>query len=192
VAEWREIGEIALLQVSRSKLVRNKQFYPEQLAEVDRLRLTPDGVLGLVGGSWILDRHHRQHPAAEQWNANRALLIGFTSHYSHMWDLFRETALGSAGDNVVVRADEMVGLADLAGGIRIRTEHTEFELSGATIAEPCVGFTRFMTDRRDAGAIELEGERDKLRGGVRGFVVGLQGLEFVEITAGDTVSVRAV
>ena len=164
---------------------------PDPIVAVERLRLTPAGVYGLVDGSWILDRHHRDHPDSEnRWSERRALSVGFTSHYTHMWDLFRSTPLGSAGENVLVNADEMVGIGDIGGGVRVEADSVAIELGPAAIAEPCVPFTRFMTDLPDADSTALKPELEKLRKGVRGFVMGLAGFDHVEISPGDKVSIR--
>ena len=56
VNEWVAIGEIAMLQVQRAKLVSDAQFNPDHIATCERLRLTPDGVYGFVKDSWILDK----------------------------------------------------------------------------------------------------------------------------------------
>lgn len=191
MSEWVPIGEIAMLQIQRIALVKDKQYYPGPLAECDRLRLTPEGVFGLVGGSWILDRHHRHHPDAKHWNEHRAISIGFTSHYEHMWETFRQTPMGSAGENVIVVADEMVLPEQIAGGVRIETEDGAFELAGPRVAEPCVGFTRFMTDRPEAGPYEIDPERQKLRNGVRGYVTGLHDVGVLDMAVGDKLSIRA-
>jgi len=190
VGEWVPVGEIAMLQVQRVKLVRDKQYYPEHIAECDRLRLTPDGVYGLAGGAWILDKHHRHYPDSIRWNENRAISVGFTSHYREMWDLFRETPMGAAGENIIVVADERVLPEQIVGGVRVEAESTVFELSSPAIAEPCVGFTRYMTERRNAGPSEIDPERQKLRNGLRGYAMGLQGLDYVELAVGDKLSIR--
>ena len=39
--------------------------------------LTPDGVCGRVDGAWIVDRHHRHHPAARHWHPGNAPSFGF-------------------------------------------------------------------------------------------------------------------
>ena len=161
------------------------------LVPVETLRLTPDGVLGLSDGEWIADRHHRDHPATKHWRAQDTLSFGFTSHYVLMWDLFRHTPLGVAGENVIVVADLMIKLEDFAGGLRIETDDGQIELTQPEVLEPCVEFTRFMTSRPDASAREIKPDREKLRNGVRGYAVGIPGPDPVEIGLGDTVSVRA-
>lgn len=188
--EWKPVGEIELLQVQKSKLTAGDVYRTDALAAVERLRLTPDGVFGLLDGGWLLDRHHRSHPDARHWNSDRVLSVGFTSHYEHMWELFRPTAIGSAGENVIVRADGMVGIDDIAGGVRIESNGTTVEIEAAAIAEPCVDFTRYMTQRLDADATALKPEREKLRRGVRGFVMSLEAIDGVDIAPGAKLSIR--
>jgi len=190
VGDWTPVGEVVLLQIQRTRLVRDQQYDPQHIVRADRLRLTPDGVFGLVDGAWIRDRHHRRHPDARNWNKDRVLSVGFTSHYLHMWELFRPTPLGSAGENLVVEADDMIGLSDISGGVRIDSEHGVIEIRESAVAEPCVGFTRFMTQRPRADAAALKSERQKLRKGVRGFVMGLGGVGRMEISPGDKLSIR--
>jgi hypothetical protein len=160
------------------------------LIPVETLRLTPDGVLGLRDGAWIADRHHRYHPAARRWHAQETLSFGFTSHYDHMWNLFRPTELGAGGENVIVVADQMVELDDIAGGLRIDASDGQVELLDPEVAQPCVEFTRFMTSRPDATARELKVDREKLGNGVRGFVVGISSPDAFDVLVGDRVSIR--
>ena len=100
LGEWTQIGEIALLQIQTGELTGQGSYDDSMLVPVDTLRLTSDGVLGLSDGAWIVDRHHRHHPAARHWRAEDTLSFGFTSHYDLMWDLFRPHPLGVAGPRV--------------------------------------------------------------------------------------------
>ena len=190
MGQWLEIGEISLLQIQSGEMTGAGGYDTELLFEVDRMRLTPDGVYGRLDGAWIVDRHHRHHPAARHWQAGNALSFGFTSHYGHMWDLFRQTPLGTAGENVIVGADDMLTLADIAGGLLIETDKGQIQFGGPQIAEPCVEFTRFISGRPNATAGEIKPARELLRRGVRGFVVGIAAIEPFEIAAGDRLSVR--
>jgi len=160
------------------------------LVPVDTLRLTPDGVFGLFDDEWIADRHHRDHRAAKHWRAEDVLSFGFTSHYDHMWDLFRVTPLGIAGENVIVYADQMFNPEGVAGGIRIETNTGQLDLGEPHVLEPCVEFTRFMTSQPEASAQEVKHDREKLRNGVRGFAVGVTDPNSVELRVGDSVSLR--
>ena len=190
--EWTQIGEITLLQIQTGVLTGQGSYDNSMLVPVDTLRLTPDGVFGLSDGVWIVDRHHRNHPTARHWHAEDTLSFGFTSHYELMWDLFRRTPLGIAGENVIVVADHLINLEDIAGGMRIEANDGQIELAQPKVLEPCVEFTRFMTSRPDASAREVKLDREKLRNGVRGFVVGISGSDPVEVGLGDALFVRAV
>jgi len=190
--EWTLLGKITLLQIQTGVLTGQGSYDTSMLVPVETLRLTPDGVLGLVDGEWATDRHHRQHPAANHWRAKDTLSFGFTSHYDLMWNLFRRTPLGIAGENVIVVADQMINLDDIAGGMRIETDAGRVELTQPGVLEPCLEFTRFMTSRPDASAREVKPDREKLRNGVRGYAVGIPGPDAVDVRPGDAVSARAV
>ena len=106
-----------------------------------------------------------------------------------MWALFSQTPLGIAGENVIVGADDMLTLADIAGGLRIETDQGQIQFDGPQIAEPCVEFTRFISGRPSATAREIKPDRKLLRQGVWGFVVGIPARETFEIAAGARLSV---
>jgi hypothetical protein len=191
VAEWRFIGEIQLLQMQLYAMTGTGEYDLDALIEADRLRLTSDGLYGLSDHAWIMDRHHRHHPDARHWHAADVLSFGFTSHYDHMWKMFRRTPVGIAGENIIVDTPDMLTIDDIADGMRIETDHGTLEFNSPEIAEPCVEFTRFLTDRRDADASDLKPWREMLRNGVRGYVVGIEGDAPFEVATGDRVSVRA-
>jgi len=191
LAEWTHIGEIVLLQIQTGEMTGLGGYDSSMLIPADTLRLTHDGVFGLSRGAWIVDRHHQHHPAARYWHSNETLSFGFTSHYDHMWDVFRPTLLGAGGENLIVAADRMISLEDIAGGMRIETHDGQVELSEPKVAAPCVEFTRFMTSRPDASARDIKVERESLGNGVRGYVVGFSGPGAFEVAVGDRLSVRA-
>ncbi len=189
--EWTPVGAITLLQIQLHVMTDNGGYETDALVECDRLKLTPDGVYGFTDGAWVVDRHHRHHPDAKYWHADETLSFGFSSHYEHMWSIFRRTALGRGGENVIVDSTQMRTLGSISGGLRIETTHGAVEFLSPEIAEPCVEFTRFMTDRPDADARELKPWREKLRNGVRGFVVGVNVSEPFDIATGDQLLARS-
>jgi len=192
VGGWTQIGEIALLQIQTGEMTGQGSYDTSMLVPVDTLRLTPDGVFGLFDDDWIADRHHRDHRAAKHWRAEDVLSFGFTSHYDLMWELFRVTSLGMAGENVIVVADQMINPEDVAGGIRLETNTGQVDLGEPHVLEPCVEFTRFMTSQPEASAQEVKPDREKLRNGVRGYAVGIPGPNSVEVGLGDFVSARTL
>lgn len=189
--EWTAIGEITLLQIQLHVMTDRGSYETDALVECDRLRLTDDGVYGFSEGTWIVDRHHQHHPDAKYWHADEVLSFGFSSHYEHMWNTFRRTALGRGGENVIVEATQMMTQDAIAGGLRIETPHGAIEFMSPQVAEPCVEFTRYMTNQPDADARELKPSRELLRNGVRGFVVGVNDLEPFDIARGDRLLARA-
>ena len=191
MGDWTELGEIDLMQVQTGEMTGAGRYDTTMLIPVDVLRLTSDGVLGRSNGRWIVDRHHRHHPAAKYWHAEDILSFGFTSHYRHMWDVFRQTPLGIAGENLIVVAEEMVQPAMVAGGVRVETTEGVVDLKGGAVLEPCVEFTRFITERPDASAREVKPDRERLRNGVRGYAVGIDIPDPIEILVGDTVYIRS-
>ena len=191
MSDWTPLGEIVLLQVQSGEMTGRGSYDTTMLIEAEVLRITSDGVFGLTDGRWVMDRHHRHHPDAKYWHAEDTLSFGFTAHYDHIWDLFRQTPLGIAGENIIVRTAEMIRPDAAASGIRIDSSGDGVQLSAPLPMEPCVEFTRFMTSRPDATTREVKADREKLRDGVRGYSVGATTQEVFEVRPGDHISVRS-
>lgn len=189
---WKVIGEITMLQIQRHVMTGKANYETDALVECDRLKLTPEGAYGFSEGAWIVDRHHRHHPDAKYWHADEVLSFGFSSHYEHMWDVFRRTAPGRGGENVIVNAEHMMTKDAIAGGLRIETAHGTIDFGSPQIAEPCVEFTRYMMNLPNADAEELKPWRELLRNGVRGFVVGVDDYQPFDITLGDRVMAKPI
>jgi hypothetical protein len=94
-----------------------------------------------------------------------------------MAERFDEAPLGIAGENVIVDTDRHVTLDMIAGGIEIETGDGTVVLLDPAVAEPCVPFTRFMMRQPEATLDDLKADREFLRRGTRGFVVGLGSLD---------------
>ena len=188
---WVTVGEVVKLQIQRTPLRDGDRYLLGPLAEVSALRLTGPGPIGFDGTSWIVDRHHRHHPQAAPYRRARALSIGFTSHYEEIWKRFTPIPLGAGGENLIVSSAEVISEADLRGGIRIGTSEVSALVTGARVAEPCVAFTRLVTGRFEASAGELAEDRERLRRGIRGFVMPLDGIDPFDVTPGTPVAIRA-
>ncbi|MDE0375603.1 MAG: hypothetical protein OXK16_06545 [bacterium] len=191
MGEWVEVGQVVKLQIHRRPLRDGEDYRLGPLAEVSTLRLTPDGPIGFDGVSWIVDCHHRYHPQATNYRPGRALSIGFTSHYENIWKQFTPIPLGAGGENLIVSSNEVISEAELDGGIRIGTSQASILLSDAKAAEPCVAFTRLVTGQPEASARELAEDRERLRHGIRGFVMPVNGIDLVDVTPGTPVAIRA-
>ncbi|MFQ5966238.1 MAG: MOSC domain-containing protein [Acidimicrobiia bacterium] len=184
-----ELGRIVKLQIQTDLLARD-HYDPAPLYETERLLLTPSGALAWCDGGWTVDSHHRDFPGRRYWNQDRALSVGFTSHYEAMAAHFGRAPLGCAGENVTIEADHQISPEELLNGLVIEADGRRVELGGLRIAQPCVPFTEFMLGAPTDNA-QVEVHRDFLRGGMRGFVTGLDHLsEPTEIREGDRVSTR--
>ncbi len=191
------IGEIVLLQIQKEQLVvgvrPDRSYRTGPLVSVDALTLSPDGVVARIDGGWVVDRHHTAHPANIQPDLGRLLSVGFTGHYDRMAADFDAVRLGVGGENVIVATPDRVDLSRIGPGVVIRTAAGDIATDVAAIAEPCIPFTRFLLGDRDATSAEVTTKRERLRGGMRGFVMGLGSLSgSVEIRLGDTVLAGAV
>jgi len=194
----RELGPIVLLQVQRSGLknptsngaVVARRFDPAPLLQVPALRLTPDGVLGLVNGlPSIVDVHHTDHEDTRNVVVN-GVSIGFTGHYAALVERFgSHLPVGVAGENLIVGRDSIVDEATVAAGLAIRTADGELvQLRQVHAAEPCVEFTRFalrMSDADPSTPDVTDGLRF-LRAGIRGFYASYAGTD-VTVRSGDVV-----
>lgn len=176
-----KIGTVVHLQIQRERLIQahgdRKIYRTEPLQGVGEMLLTLRGVLGRVDDGWMLDRHHDDHPTNPNAHPERALSIGFTSHYAAMAERFGRAPLGVAGENLIVETDDMVLPESVAGGFEIRTPSGTVVLPEAAIAEPCVHFTRFLLGRPDAPLEDVKEPRSFLRNGMRGYVMALEHLE---------------
>jgi hypothetical protein len=189
MSEARLIGEIELLQIHGDLLVPGDSFDPKPLIEVDALSIDQAGVVGWTGHSWALDVHHRSWPGR---GGRRPVSIGFTSHYDRMWRRFRDIPLGTAGENIVVRADDVVRLDDLGSGVSIRGgDGREVILTKPVVARPCRQFTSFLLELPYKAALEdIADELEFLDGGTRGFIFSVDGLETpMRLERGDRVYV---
>ena len=172
----RSIGTVTRLQIQRSSLKTgekpNRLYDPTPLLPVQRLTVTPDGVLGAGSeGGWIVDVHHRAHPETKNEDGLHGVSVGFTSHYAAMRERFGERiVVGCAGENVIVTADQMFTYEDLAGGVAIVTaDGTErVRLKVLQVSHPCRPFTGWAL----GGRVESEVLKENLQfldGGTRGF-----------------------
>ena len=172
----RTIGTIVRLQIQRSSLKTgekpDRMYDPTPLLPVQRLTVTPDGVLGAGSeGGWIVDVHHRAHPETKNEDGLHGVSVGFTSHYAAMRDRFGDRiVVGCAGENVIVSADQMFTYEDLAGGVAIvKTDGAErVRLKVLQVAHPCRPFTGWASGGRVESDV-LKAHLQFLDGGTRGF-----------------------
>ncbi len=170
------IGSIVRLQVQRSPLKLGegpeKGYRTEPITPVEKLILTRDGALGVLGDAQILDVHHRRHPAGKNHDGKHGVSLGFTSHYREMLKRFGEhITLGCAGENLIVETPSRIEPETAARGFALLDPEGRLKgyLKEVAIAHPCRPFARFAQGSPQMSAEQLKEVLAFLDGGTRGF-----------------------
>lgn len=172
----RVIGPLVRLQIQRSPLKTGEKpdrvYSPAPIVPLERLWVTPDGILGEApDGAWLVDVHHRAHPATRHRDGANAISVGFTGHYGHMREQFGERVTpGCAGENLIVEAAGRLTIADLQDELALigPDGRERLRLTVVDVARPCRPFTGWALGRR----VEPEALKRHLQfldGGMRGF-----------------------
>jgi hypothetical protein len=178
-----EIGRITLLQVQRSSLklgARLETYYdPTPLLAVERLRLTPQGVWGILeDGSEVIDLHHIDHPETHNIDGANGVSIGFTSHYQSMREAYGEHLVdGIAGENILIETDTIVKIKDLGSRLAIALQGTgQFAyLTDLKVAAPCIEFSHFAANYgKPLPPDKLKATLQLLNDGRRGFYASIE------------------
>jgi len=172
----RAIGAVIGLQVQTASLKTGEKpwrvYDPSPLRTMARLRLTPDGIVGIAeDGSEHVDVHQFQHPRTKH-EAGREASFGFSSHYAKMRGRFGERIVtGCAGENVLVETDRVWRLEDFAPGLAFESAATGdlAPLDAVIVAEPCVEFSRFSLGDAQAPPPEVKPILQFLGEGTRGY-----------------------
>ena len=184
----RPLGSLVRLQIQRNTLktgVKPDRVYdPAPILAVDRLAVGADGVLGAgPDGSWLVDVHHRAHPATKNEDGLHGVSVGFTAHYEAMRQRFGDRlTLGCAGENLIARTAAPLALADLAGGLAIvgPDGSERVRLRVLEVARPCRPFTGWAL----GGVVESQVLKECLQfldEGMRGFYCTAEGAGVVEV-----------
>ena len=190
----RTIGTVTRLQVQRASLKRGEKpmrvYDPAPLLSLPTLHVTPDGALGgSPDGTWVVDVHHRAHPATKNEDGLHGISLGFTSHYAAMREHFGDRVqLGCAGENIIATSEGRFGYDDLAGGVAILGPDgsERVRLRVLQVAHPCRPFTGWALGKQ-VEPEELKAHLRFLDGGMRGFYCVGEGTGTV--TLGDAVAI---
>lgn len=182
------VGTIVRLQIQRASLKTgekpNRVYDPAPILAVDRLAVSPDGVLGGGReGGWLVDIHHRAHPSTKNEDGLHGVSVGFTSHYALMRDRFgKRIAPGCAGENILAEADRRLTLADLQVGLAIIAPDglERVRLRVLQVAHPCRPFTGWALGGRVEADV-LKSHLQFLDEGMRGFYCVGEGTGLVEV-----------
>ena len=189
----REIGRLVRLQIQRGSLKTgekpDRRYDPAPLLAVDRLWVTPDGVLGRGPGphdEWVVDVHHRAHPATKNDDGGHGVSVGFTGHYQLMRDRFGERiVVGCAGENLIAETDRVLRLDDVAAGLVVLGEDDveRVRLRVLQVAHPCRPFTGWALGARVEPDVLKQGLQF-LDDGTRGYYLQAEGTG--EVVLGDS------
>jgi hypothetical protein len=189
------IGRVVRLQIQRESLkqgsARARYYDPAPIAAVERLMLTNEGVAACgPDGAEQIDVHNARHPASKNREIN-PVSVGFTAHYAAMRRRFGEHVTdGIAGENILVESERLFALEDLEGGVVILGDDgRRVELSSASVAHPCVEFSRHALGNPDATPLVVSQALRFLDNGVRGFYCCLESPRGTEVRLGDRVFV---
>lgn len=189
------LGEITHLQVQIGNLKvgsgKDQQYDNRLLRPVPALAVESGGVWGITGsGERLPDIHHRDHPQTKLRGNVNPISFGFTGHYDAMRSEFGNHLVdGSAGENILIDVDQIVGLLDVVNGLWIEQASGELvHLDGVSVAAPCAPFSRWALqfpagerpDERVTQALQF------LSSGVRGFYCRLDGPD-ARVSVGDMV-----
>lgn len=172
----RPLGSLIRLQIQRSTLKTgekpNRTYDPGPILAVPRLAVGPDGVLGAgADGSWIVDVHHRAHPATKNDDGLHGVSVGFSAHYRLMHDRFgARLTLGVAGENLIAQTEQPLHLEDLASGLAVVAPDGQerVRLRVLETAAPCRPFTGWALGRAVESHV-LKESLQFLENGMRGF-----------------------
>ena len=173
-SRWYELGTVIRLQIELDRIKENasSRYRDELIRPVERLLVTPAGVLAPLGEALVVDVHHATHPHSRS-NGTNHLSIGFTGHYEAMQARFgAHVTVGIGGESVVVERAGRTSLADLGTELL-------FELPGGetlivahpAVMHPCAPFTRFCLREGEPPAAQLKEGLQFLDEGTRGFKV---------------------
>jgi hypothetical protein len=191
------IGRIVRVQAQREPLKIGKiedgndyrTYRTEPIITVARLKLTPDGAVGITeSGDTMIDAHNVKHPQTRNTGKN-FISFGFTHHYVMMRDRFGDHVQdGVAGENLIIEAEDKTGVfvPPARIGIQIASTGETLILDGVIVAPPCLPFTYFCAQSRIGGKDAKEALQF-LDHGTRGYYArvpdGFEG----EVRAGDVV-----
>lgn len=193
----RQIGQIKQVQIQRTSLKQGQKpslyYDPSPLLVVEKIALTPGGVIGLTESEQLFDVHNADYPASRYRGIN-GVSLGFTSHYRAMRAKFGSHLTdGCAGENILVETDEEFQLAALGEHLAIQAQENGqwAYLEQVEVATPCVEFSHFALNELLSAPAEMVREAlIFLDHGRRGFYATYGSEEPVILRAGDRVFIE--
>lgn len=191
----QKIGTIKFVQVQQDSLKDHladgtRIYNPTPLLQLNRIKLTTDGVIGLTDNDdTIIDVHNTRHPNS-RYRGDNPISIGFTSHYNKMREEMGDHLKdGIAGESIIVECDQVYTPDILNHPLAIKNAQTDaiIYLNEVIPIPPCEPFSRFARNK-DLSPQETKSTLQFLSNGTRGFYMKLEApSESVIIQAGDVV-----
>ena len=139
-----------------------------------------------------VDVHSAVHPDSRNRGNGNMLSVVFTGHYAILRDRYGEHMReGIAGENMLVEYDDRLELADVERGLAIEgADGRRIELDTVSVAHPCVEFSRFALDDRNAPSTLVSNTLKFLDAGTRGFYAVVTSPLPARIELGDVLLAR--
>ncbi len=191
----QEIGIIKFVQIQQDSLKeyldeKTRKYNHTPLLQLAKIKLTPDGVIGLTDkDDEIIDVHHTRH-ANSRYRGDNPISIGFTSHYEKMRaEMGDHLHDGIAGESIIVECNPVYTVDSIGNRLAIKSQLDEslIYLNEVIAIPPCEPFSSFARAKTLTPA-ETKSTLQFLSGGTRGFYMKLENTpDNAIIQAGDTV-----
>src|SRR5260370_10057521 len=195
----RQIGQIKQVQIQRAALKQGQKphryYDPSPILVVEKLVLTPKGVLGVTAnGEQLVDVNNADHPASRNEGAN-GISVGFTGNSQAMRKKFgAHLTDGCAGENILVELAEAIRLEALGERLAIQSQENGqwAYLERLKVAAPCVEFSHYaLKEFMPVPAEMLRETLIFLGDGRRGFYATFTSEEPLTLPARDRVVVES-
>jgi hypothetical protein len=186
----QKIGTVKFVQVQRESLKttdgETRIFYTEPLQRVEKLRFTPQGIVGLSAqGEEIVDVHNESH-ARSRYRGDNKISFGFLQNYERMRQRFGQHLKdGNAAESIVIDADIDISKLDLSRRFFIQHGDTVIELKAVIPAPPCNEFSTYCLIVPQC-AEDIKAALQFLNNGTRGYYADLAIAGEYVVQAGDT------
>lgn len=186
----QKIGTIQFVQVQRESLKtmdgETRIFYTEPLERVEKLSITPQGIVGLSSqGEEIIDVHSESHPRS-RYRGDNKISFGFLQNYDRMRKRFgKHIKDGYAAESIVIDASIDVSKLDLSRRFFIQHGDIVIELKEVIPAPPCNEFSTYCLEVPQC-ADDIKAALQFLMNGTRGYYADLAVAGEYTVQAGDS------
>jgi hypothetical protein len=182
-ASMSSLGQITALYIANATSKTGRPapdgYDPSVVLEVEAIRITARGSLGLRHGSWIPDVHHRDHPQSRNRDDND-ISLNFTGHYAKMIERFGPRITpGCAGENIIVSNEKVISADEIETGILIHAHDGTCKLESLIPTPPCAPFSGWALAKTNPEPSEIKAALQFLQHGTRGFYVKYSGEDTV-------------